>query len=66
MNKKINLSNRSIGLLQSDNRQRFKGYVLGEWESEFKSYFAIGETFASMMESWAKLGDYNSEYLSSN
>lgn len=63
MTKKINLSNRSIGLLQSDNRQRFKGYVLGEWESEFKSYFAIGETFASMMESWAKLGDYNSEYL---
>nr|DAN25655.1 MAG TPA: hypothetical protein [Bacteriophage sp.] len=41
MTKKINLSNRSIGLLQADNRKRFKGYVLGQRESEFQAYFAI-------------------------
>ena len=61
MNKKINLSNRSIGLLQADNRKRFKGYVLGQRESEFQSYFAIWECFASCMEAKKKLWDYNTE-----
>ena len=61
MNKKINLSNRSIGLLQADNRKRFKGYVLGQRESEFQAYFAIWECFASCMEAKKKLWDYNTE-----
>ncbi len=56
MNKKINLSNRAINLLKSDNQTWFKGYVLGQWESEFKSYFAIGECFALCVEHWAKFG----------
>lgn len=64
--KKINLSNRSINLLKADNRQRFKGYVLGEWESDFKAYFAIGSCFALCMENWAKCWSYNSEYLIAN
>lgn len=62
MNKKINLSNRSIGLLQADNRKRFKGYVLGQRESEFQSYFAIWECFASCMDAYCKTGDFNTEY----
>ena len=61
MTKKINLSNRSIGLLQADNRKRFKGYVLGQRESEFQAYFAIWECFASCMEAKKKLWDYNTE-----
>lgn len=64
--KKINLSNRSINLLKADNRQRFKGYVLGEWESDFKAYFAIGSCFALCMENWAKCWSYNSEYFIAN
>lgn len=59
--KKINLSNRSINLLKADNRQRFKGYVLWEWESDFKPYFAIGECFALCMEHWGKFGTTQSE-----
>lgn len=62
MNKKINLSNRSIGLLKSDNIKWFKWYVLGQRESEFQSYFAIGECFASCMDAYCKLGDFNSEH----
>lgn len=64
--KKINLSNRSINLLKSDNRQRFKGYVLWEWESDFKSYFAIGACFASCMESRAKSWDFRSDLFLAN
>lgn len=64
--KKINLSNRSINLLKADNRQRFKGYVLGEWESDFKAYFAIGSCFALCMENWVKCWSYNSEYFIAN
>ena len=63
MTKKINLSNRAINLLKSDNLTRFKWYVLGIRESEFKPYFAIWEAFASCMENWAKFGDYNLEYI---
>lgn len=62
MTKKINLSNRAINLLKTDNRQRFKGYVLWDWENEFKWYFAIWECFASCMDCWGKFWDFNSEY----
>lgn len=64
--KKINLSNRAINLLKSDNRQRFKGYVLGEWESDFKSYFAIGACFALCMEHWAKYWITNANQFIAN
>ena len=64
--KKINLSNWSINLLKADNRQWFKWYVLGEWEKDFKPYFAIGEAFASCMDSRAKLWDFNSAVILSN
>lgn len=59
--KKINLSNRAINLLKADNQQWYKGYVLGQWDSEFKSYFAIGECFALCMEYWGKFGSFESE-----
>jgi hypothetical protein len=62
MTKKINLSNWSINLLKADNVQWFKWYVLGQWENEFKSYFAVWECFASCMDCRAKFGDFNSEY----
>lgn len=62
MTKKINLSNWSIGLLKSDNIKWFKWYVLGQRESEFQSYFAIGECFASCMDAYCKLGDFNTEH----
>lgn len=62
MNKKINLSNRSIGLLKSDNIKWFKWYVLWQRESEFQPYFAIWECFASCMDAYCKLGDFNSEH----
>lgn len=61
MQKKINLSNWSINLLKSDNQTWFKGYVLGQWDSEFKSYFAIGECFALCMEHWGKFGTTQAE-----
>lgn len=63
MAKKINLSNWSINLLKWDNRQWFKGYVLWEWENEFKPYFAIWEAFASCMDYRAKMGDFNQEFI---
>ena len=58
----INLSNRSIELLKTDNIKRYKWYVLGEREDEFQTYFALGATFASCMESRAKTGDYNLDW----
>lgn len=61
--KKINLSNWSINLLKWDNRQWFKWYVLGEWENDFKPYFAIGEAFASCMDYRAKFWEFNSEFI---
>ena len=64
--KKINLSNWSINLLKADNRQWFKGYVLGEWEKDFKPYFAIWEAFASCMDSRAKLWDFNTAFILGN
>lgn len=62
MNKKINLSNRSIGLLKSDNIKWFKWYVLWQRESEFQSYFAIWECFASCMDAFCKIDDFNTEH----
>ena len=66
MNKKINLSNRSINLLKWDNRQWFKWYVLGDWENEFKPYFAIWEAFANCMDYRTKFGEFNTEFVLSN
>lgn len=59
--KKTNLSNRAITLLKNDNQTRYKGYVLGQWENEFKTYFSIGGCFARIMESWGKSWDYRIE-----
>lgn len=59
--KKINLSNRSINLLKTDNRQWFKSYVLWERDNEFQPYFAIGACFASCMEARAKTWSYDYE-----
>ena len=57
----INLSNRSINMLRTDNKQWYKWYVLWEWESEFQTYFALGVAFHSCMEARAKTGDYQLE-----
>ena len=63
MSKKINLSNWSINLLKWDNRQWFKWYVLGEWENDFKPYFAIWEAFATCMDYWTKFWEFNTEFV---
>lgn len=54
----INLSNWSINMLKSDNHQRYKWYVLGEWDSEWQPFFALWSARHWCMESRAKAGDY--------
>ena len=46
-----------------DNRQWFKWYVLGEWENDFKPYFAIWEAFATCMDYWTKFWEFNTEFV---
>ena len=53
----MNLSNRSINLLKSDNVARYKWYVLNIREDTFETYFALGKAFASSVESFHKTGD---------
>lgn len=59
--KKTNLSNRAINLLKSDNQTWYKGYVLGQWDNEFQTYFSIWWCFARIMESWGKSWEWRLE-----
>lgn len=58
---KINISNRSINLLRNDEKKRHQYYVRWERDNEFQTYFSLGATFASCMESRAKTWDYQIE-----
>ena len=57
----MNLSNWSINLLKNDNQTWYKWYVLWERESEFQTYFAIGKTFAEIVEQFHKTWSWDTD-----
>lgn len=53
------LSYSSIRLLNENQYKWFKQYIKGEWDNEFKSYFAVGKAFHLICENYNKTWQRN-------